>query len=191
MRKSLPVLVLLLFLSGCGQSPKTYQPNSGTNSASNSGTGSSNSGTGSSNSGTGSSSGAGSSNSATSYQSDSGTVTSLNAVTGYLQLGGNFVSPDAMGGGCNYGECPAWQFNSYALSYVLPDGTTADFTNFTGTANFMDQSDVKVSGTASGNDSTGTAVQVSVSWAWAASCKSGRDGGCTKRFISGTLTVTK
>jgi hypothetical protein len=186
MRKSLAVLALLLFLGACGT--PTHQPTSATSSQPSSGTPAPpTSGTGSPpTSGTGSQS-----NSTVTYQSNSGTVSSLNAVTGYLELGGNFVSPNSMGSGCNYGGCPDWQFSSYPFSYVLPDGTTADFTNFSGTANFTDQSDVRVSGTAAGNDSTGTPVQVSVNWAWAASCKSGRDGGCTKKYISGTLTVTK
>jgi len=96
-----------------------------------------------------------------------------------------------MGSGCYYGGCPAWQFDNYHFSYALPDGTTADFTNFSGTADFTDQSDVKVKGTASGNDSTGAPVQVSVSWAWAASCRSGRDGGCRKQYISGALSIKK
>src|SRR5215469_16544790 len=125
------------------------------------------------------------------YQSSSGTVSSLNAVTGNLQLGGSFVSPDSMGSGCYYGGCPAWQFSSFHLSYTLPNGTNANFTNFSGTANFTDQSNVQTSGTASGNDSTGAAVQVNVSWAWKAVCRSGRDGGCTKQYISGTLVVAK
>jgi hypothetical protein len=96
-----------------------------------------------------------------------------------------------MGGACSYGECPDWQFSNYHFSYTLPDGTTADFTNFSGSADFTNQSDVKVKGTASGNDSTGVPVQVTVNWAWSASCRSGRGGGCTKTFISGTLTVAK
>ncbi|PYQ46079.1 MAG: hypothetical protein DMG99_00315 [Acidobacteria bacterium] len=118
-------------------------------------------------------------------------MSSLNAVTAALQPAGSFASPDSMGGACNYGECPAWQFTNDHFSYTLPDGTTADFTNFSGTADFTNQSDVKVKGTASGNDSAGTPVQVTVDWAWSASCRSGRGGGCTKTFISGTLTVVK
>lgn len=127
----------------------------------------------------------------TTYQSSTGTVSSTNAVTGNLQLGGSFVSPDSMGSGCYYGSCPAWQFNNYPLSYVLPDGTTASLTNFSGSANFTVQSDVTVSGTASGFDSTGAPVQVSVNWSWGAFCRSGRGGGCRKTYISGELTVTK
>jgi hypothetical protein len=129
--------------------------------------------------------------SGTTYQSNSGTVSSLNAVTGDLQPGGSFVSPDSMGSGCYYGGCPAWQFSNFHLSYTLPNGTNANFTNFSGTANFTDQLNVQTSGTASGNDSTGAAVQVNVSWAWKAVCRSGRDGGCTKQYTSGTLVVAK
>jgi hypothetical protein len=127
----------------------------------------------------------------TTYQSNSGTVNSVNAVTGYLALGGSFVSPDSMGSGCYYGGCPDWQFSNYTLSYSLPDGTTATFNNFMGSANFTSQTDVKVSGTASGLDSTGAPVSVSVSWAWGAYCRSGRGGGCSKHFLGGDLNVTK
>lgn len=127
----------------------------------------------------------------TTYQSSSGTVSSTNAVTGYLSLGGSFVSPYSMGGGCYYGSCPSWTFTNYPLSYVLPDGTTASLTNFTGSANFTVQSDVRISGTASGHDSTGAPVSVSVSWAWGAYCRSGRGGGCTKHYLGGELSVTK
>jgi hypothetical protein len=127
----------------------------------------------------------------TTYQSTSGTVDSLNAVTANLEPGGSFASPDSMGSGCYYGGCPAWQFSNYHFSYALPDGTQANFTNFSGAADFTDQSDVKVSGAASGNDSTGAAVQVSVNWQWSAVCRSGRGGGCTKQYISGALTVSK
>jgi hypothetical protein len=127
----------------------------------------------------------------TTYQSNSGYVSSVNAVTGYLALGGSFVSPDSMGSGCYYGGCPDWQFSNYTLSYSLPDGTTATLTNFTGSANFTSQTDVQVSGTASGTDSTGAPVSVSVSWAWSAFCRSGRGGGCTKHYLGGDLTVTK
>jgi hypothetical protein len=186
MRASLPLLVMLVFLGACGTpphqptSPTSSQPGSDTPSQPTSGTGSQPpSGTGSQ------------PNSSMTYQSNSGKVSSLNAVTADLQLGGRFISADSMGSGCYYGECPDWQFSGYHCSYELPDGTTADFKNFSGTADFTDQSDVKVKGTASGNDSTGVPVQISVGWAWAASCKSGRDGGCRKTFISGTLTVAK
>ena len=127
----------------------------------------------------------------TTHQSNSGTVSSVNAATGYLALGGSLVSPDAMGSGCYHGGCPDWQFSNYTLSYVLPEGTTAKFTNFTGSANFTAPSDVRVRGTASGVDSTGAPVQVSVSWAWSAFCRAGRGGGCTKHYLGGDLTVTK
>jgi hypothetical protein len=170
MCNSLPVLILLLFLSACGQPAGIQQSSSGISSQPTSGA---------------------QSNSVLIYPSSTGTVSSLNAVTGDLQPGGSFVSPDPMGSGCSYGACPAWQFRNYKFSYALPDGTTAEFTNFSGTANFTDQSNVQVRGTASGNDSTGAPVQVSVNWSWAAFCRSGRDGGCTKRYISGRLTVTR
>lgn len=195
MRNSFPVSVLLLVLGACGTpshqpTPDTpssqpisatpTQPTPGTPSQPTSGTGSQPTcGT------------ASQPHSSVTYQSNSGKVSSLNSVTADLQPKGSFISPDSMGSGCYYGGCPDWSFSDYHLSYRLPDGTTADFTNFSGTANFSDQSDVKVTGTASCNDGTGTSVQVNVSWAWAASCHSGRDGGCQKQFISGTLTVTK
>jgi hypothetical protein len=127
----------------------------------------------------------------TTYQSSSGTVSPGNAVTGYLDVGGSFVSPDGMGGGCYYGGCLNWQFSNYPLSYVLPDGTTASFSNFAGSANFTHQRDVTVQGTASGYDSTGAFVTVSVNWAWAAYCRSGRGGGCRKTYLGGDLKISK
>jgi hypothetical protein len=104
-----------------------------------------------------------------------------------MDLGGSFVSPYGMGGGCSYGSCPAWRFSNYPLSYVLPDGKTANFTNFSGTANFTVQSNVTVSGTASGYDSTGAFVQVSVEWAWGAFCRR----GCIKTYHGGSISVMK
>ena len=176
MRNSLSILILLVFLGACGT--PSHQTPFGTPSPSTTGAPPT--------PGTGSQS-----NSSMSYLSNSGTVSSLNAVSGNLQPAGSFISPDAMGSGCYYGGCPAWQFDNYHFSYELPDGTTADFTNFSGTADFTDQSNVKVKATASGNDSTGTPVQVAVSWAWAAFCRSGRDGGCRKQYISGALSIKK
>ena len=125
----------------------------------------------------------------TTYYASTGSVTSVNAVTGLFDNGGSFQSPDSMGGGCYYGGCPAWQFANYRLSYILPDGTTATLTNFTGTADFLLQSDVKVQGTASGTDSLGRSVSVTISFDWAARCRSGRGGGCTKKFLDGSMTM--
>jgi len=127
----------------------------------------------------------------TTYQSVSGAVTSVNATTGYLELGGSFRTPNSYGSGCYYGGCPAWQFSGYTLAYVLPDGTTATLTNFTGTADFTVQSDLKVQGTASGYDSMGAPVSVTVNWQFSAFCRSGRGGGCTKHYLGGELSVTR
>ena len=127
----------------------------------------------------------------TTYQSSTGTVMSGNQTYGNLDAGGSFASPNSMGGGCYYGSCPDWTFADYTLSYVLPDGTTATFNNFTGSADFTLASDVKVRGTASGIDSKGTPVQVSIDWDWAARCRSGRGGGCSKKFLGGQMSVTK
>ena len=125
----------------------------------------------------------------TTYYAHSGTLTSYNVVTGYFDNSGSFVSPSGMGAGCYYGQCPAWQFSNYPLSYVLPDGTTASFHNFSGTANFTNQFDMKVQGTASGTDDKGLFVNVTVSWDWSAFCHAGRGGGCTKKFLGGQLTI--
>jgi hypothetical protein len=104
---------------------------------------------------------------------------------------GGFKSPNGMGGGCYFGGCPAWPFANYPFSYALPNGTTASFTNFTGTANFTNQFDVIVQGTASGVDSTGASVSVVIEFEWGAFCRSGRGGGCTKTFHTGTVTITE
>jgi hypothetical protein len=125
------------------------------------------------------------------YEATSGRVTSYNAVTGYFTDGGSFVSPNSMGGGCYFGGCPAWQFSNFPFSYVLANGVTASFSNFIGTADFSNQRDVKVNGTASGLDSNGNFVNVTIFWEWEAACRSGRGGGCTKHFIYGSLTIQR
>jgi hypothetical protein len=124
------------------------------------------------------------------FSASTGYVSPGDAVTGDLNGGGAFHSPYGMGAGCYYGGCPAWQFSNYPLSYILPDGTTASFTNFAGAANFSTQ-DVHVQGTASGTDSTGSPVSIAIEWEWIASCRSGRGGGCTKKFVQGELSITK
>jgi hypothetical protein len=134
----------------------------------------------------------------TTYQASTGTVSPGNMVTAHLDLGGSFVSPHGMGGpNCYYGTCFV-DFSGYQLSYVLPDGTTFSTGaypgtpgTFSGTFDARNQFDVKIQGTASGVDSTGVSVTVTISWEWAARCRSGRGGGCTKKFLDGTLTVTK
>jgi hypothetical protein len=127
----------------------------------------------------------------TTYESSTGKVSPSNQVTGNLDLGGSFVSAHGMGAGCYYGGCPDWTFFNYPLSYALQDGTTANFTNFSGSANFSNQFDIKVDGTASGYDNTGAPVSISVHWDFQAKCRSGRGGGCTKVFLDGALSVTK
>ncbi len=130
----------------------------------------------------------------TTYTTTSGSISSANAFTANLAPLGQgyyFSSPDAFGSGCYYGSCPAWPFSGYTLNYSLPDGTNASLTNFTGTSDFQSQSDLYTQGTASGTDSTGAAVSVTVYVQWVAKCRSGRGGGCTKYFTTGTLTVTK
>jgi hypothetical protein len=103
---------------------------------------------------------------------------------------GGFKSPNGMGGGCYFGGCPAWQFTNYPFSYTLPDGTTASFTNFTGTADFTHQYDVKIQGTASGVDSTGSAVSAAIQWDFKAVAV-GRGSCCQKTLLVGTVTITK
>jgi hypothetical protein len=53
------------------------------------------------------------------------------------------------------------------------------------------QSDVKIDGTASGFDSAGVFVTITVHIDFAVVCRAGRGGGCTKKFLDGTLEVTK
>jgi hypothetical protein len=107
--------------------------------------------------------------------------------TPFMVNKGGFKSPFGMGGGCYYGGCPAWPFTNFPFSYVLPNGTSASFNNFTGTADFTHQSDVVVRGTASGTDSYGVTVSVVIEFHWSAFC----NRGCTKTFRSGTVAITQ
>ena len=141
------------------------------------------------------------------YFANSGYVSPANAVKAYpltatlpdgsTVSGGDFNSPNGMGGQCYWGGCPNWPFYNYPLSYVLPsDGSTAQFTNFTGTADFsgthcsLYRQCAFVKGTASGMDSLDRRVSVAVSWEFDALCRAGRGGGCTKKLVQAEMDVT-
>jgi len=127
----------------------------------------------------------------TTYQASHGTVSTGNEVKATLDLGGSFDTVYGFGGTtCYYGTCDV-SFSGHPFNYVLPDGTAATLTNLAGTADFRLQSDVKIDGTASGFDSAGVFVTITVHIDFAARCRSGRGGGCTKVFLDGTLEVTK
>jgi hypothetical protein len=127
----------------------------------------------------------------TTYQASHGTVSPGNRVTALLDLGGSFDTIYGFGGpDCYYGTCDM-AFYNHPFTYTLPDGSQASFSNLQGTADFRLQSDVKIDGAASGTDSTGAAVNITVHIDFAARCRSGRGGGCTKVFLDGTLQVTK
>jgi|SRR5579864_835158 len=127
----------------------------------------------------------------TTYQASHGTVSPGNRVTALLDLGGSFDTVFGFGGpNCYYGTCDMQYFN-HPFTYTLPDGSQATFSNLQGTADFRSQNDVKIDGSASGTDSTGAAVMVTVHIDFAARCRSGRGGGCTKTYIGGDLKVTK
>ena len=127
----------------------------------------------------------------TTYQASSGTVSSGNQVKATLDLGGSFDTVQGFGGpNCYYGTCDM-PYSGHPFNYVLSDGTAATFSNLTGTADFRVQGDIKIDGTASGFDSAGVFVMITVHVDFAARCRSGRGGGCTKVFLDGTLEVTK
>jgi hypothetical protein len=127
----------------------------------------------------------------TTYQASHGTVSPGNEVKATLDLGGSFDTVYGFGGpNCYYGTCDM-PFSGHPFNYVLPDGTAATLTNFAGTADFRVQADVKIQGQASGFDSAGVFVTVQINIDFAARCRSGRGGGCTKVFLDGTLNVTK
>lgn len=127
----------------------------------------------------------------TTYQASHGTVSSGNRVTALLDLGGSFDTIYGFGGpDCYYGTCDM-TYSNHPFTYTLPDGSQATFSNLQGTADFRNQFDIKIDGTAGGIDSTGAAVVISVHVDFKASCRSGRGGGCTKTFLDGTLNVTK
>jgi hypothetical protein len=124
------------------------------------------------------------------YQASKGTVSPGNQVSASLDLGGSFNTVYGFGGpNCYYGTCVI-TFSGHPFNYTLPNGTAATFTDFTGTADFRIQKDVKIQGTATGIDSAGSSVSISVNIDFTAFCRAGRGGGCRKTFLDGTLTVT-
>jgi hypothetical protein len=125
------------------------------------------------------------------YQASKGTVSPGNEVRAALDLGGSFDTVYGFGGpNCYYGTCDM-PFSGHPFNYVLPDDTAATFTDFTGTADFRNQKDVVIQGTATGIDSAGSPVSISVHIDFTVTCRAGRGGGCTKKFLDGTLTVTE
>lgn len=127
----------------------------------------------------------------TDYQASSGTVSPGNEVKATLDLGGSFDTVYGFGGAtCYYGTCFI-DFSNHPFNYVLPNGTAATFNNFAGTADFRVPADVKIQGEASGVDSAGSFVTIQVNIDFAVVCRSGRGGGCTKKFLDGTLAVTQ
>lgn len=125
------------------------------------------------------------------YQASAGTVSSFNQVKANLDLGGSFDTVQGFGGpNCYFGTCDM-SYSNHPFNYVLPDGTAATFNNLAGTADFRNQYDVKIDGDASGYDSNNVPVTIKVHIDFTANCRSGRGGGCIKKFLDGTLTVTK
>jgi hypothetical protein len=85
-------------------------------------------------------------------------------------------------------------FNASQLVYTLSDGTTASLTNFAGTRTYIPGGAYltwHVGGTASGLDSTGTPVAVTVSWTYTLHSRSGRGGGNFYKYTSGSMEVVK
>lgn len=128
----------------------------------------------------------------TTYQAPTGSVSPSLVVTMNLTGGGNALLNPVVGPNCYLGMTCAFP-SGYAgtyMSYTLPDGSTADLPNFTGTFSPLGNNTYEISGQASGTDSQSRNVSVeAVQVTLRISCRSGRGGGCSKVYTGGTLTV--
>jgi len=126
------------------------------------------------------------------YTAPTGSVSPSLQTTMYLTGGGIVILNPVVGPNCYYGmTCgfPSGYVGTY-MSYVLPNGSNAKLTNFSGVfAPFGTNYEIK--GQASGVDSEGRYVKVnSVQATMHISCRSGRGGGCSKIYSGGTLSLT-
>ena len=123
------------------------------------------------------------------YTASTGNVQSTMVTTMYFDVGGHAVAaPNLPASSCYFpGPC---DFSASTLSYVLVDGTYAVFQNFSGTFHSVGSSVYEIDGTASGTNSIGATVSVVVRYQFRAWCRSGRGGGCYKKYISGSMTVS-
>ncbi len=126
------------------------------------------------------------------YNAPTGSVSSTLYTTMDLAGGGVVTLNPVVGPYCYYAmtcHFPAGYVGTY-MSYVLPDGSSADLTNFNGTFAPAGSS-YAITGQASGLDSTGRPVTVdNVQVTMTVSCRSGRGGGCTKVYSGGSFTLT-
>ncbi len=128
----------------------------------------------------------------TTYQAPTGSVSPSLVITMNLTGGGNALLNPVVGPYCYLGMTCAFP-SGYAgtyMSYTLPDGSTANLPNFTGTFSPLGNNNYEISGHASGTDSQSRNVSVdAVQVTMRISCRSGRGGGCSKVYTGGTLTV--
>jgi hypothetical protein len=129
----------------------------------------------------------------TTYKAPTGTVSSTLYTTMHLTGGGVVTLSPVVGPSCYYGmtcHFPAGYVGTY-MSYVLPDGSNANLTNFNGVFAPLSGGYYEISGQASGIDSEGRSVTVdNVQADMHISCRSGRGGGCSKVYSGGTFTLT-
>lgn len=127
------------------------------------------------------------------YKAPTGYVSPSLVVTMHFANGGSAILNPVVGPNCYYGmTCgfPAGYVGTY-LSYMLPDGSSATLTNFSGTFFPLGSNNYEISGQAAGVDSQSRSVSVdNVQATMHITCRSGRGGGCSKVYTGGTLTLT-
>jgi hypothetical protein len=127
------------------------------------------------------------------YQAPTGSVSPALSVKMNLAGGGNATLNPVVGPNCYLGmTCgfPAGYVGT-AMSYSLPDGSTATLTNFNGKFFPLGSNNYEISGQASGIDNAGRNVRVdNVQVTMKITCRSGRGGGCSKVYTGGSLTLS-
>ena len=99
----------------------------------------------------------------TTYTASTGTTQSTMVITMHFDVGGHAVAEPNLPPSICYFPGPC-DFTGSTFSYVLADGTSGVFQNFSGTFHSVSSSVYEIDGTASGIDSTGATVSVVVAY---------------------------
>jgi hypothetical protein len=124
----------------------------------------------------------------TTLDASAGSVSSTMIGTLQFEGGGSAVAAPNLAGCYFTGYSCSFIYGT--VSFLLPDGRSAKLSGFHGTMRYDGGSVYTVDGSASGTDSNGNSVTVSdIQFTFYVRCLSGRGGGCTKTYLTGSMTI--
>jgi len=126
---------------------------------------------------------------ANTYSAPTGSVNPQTIGSLYFDGGGSAIAAAGLSG-CyftNY-DCG---FATGKVSYALVDGSSATLPGFAGVMHALGNGIYRVEGSASGTDNSGHNVRANdVQFTFSVFCRSGRGGGCNRKYIDGSMTLT-